>query len=110
MHKSKIKKGDTVQVITGKDKNKTGEVLKVYPANDKAVVLGVNLSKKHTKPSQKSEGGIIQKELPIHVSNISHIDPETKNITKVGYRTLESGKRVRFFKNSGKTFSKEGKT
>ena len=109
MHKLKIKKGDKVQVVTGKNKGKVGGVIKVMPAENRVVVSGMNLAKKHTKPSQTSEGGIIQKELPIHVSNVSHIDPKTNEITKVGYKTLEDGKKVRFAKKSGEIISKEGK-
>lgn len=109
MHKLKIKKGDKVQVITGKNKGKVGDVIQVFPAENRVVVSGVNLAKKHTKPSQTSEGGIVQKELPIHVSNVSHIDPKTNEITKVGYKTLEDGKKVRFAKKSGEIISKEGK-
>lgn len=109
MHKLKIKKGDKVKVITGKNKGKVGDVIKVIPAKNRVFVSGVNLAKKHTKPSQTSEGGIIQKELSIHVSNVSHIDPETNEITKVGYKTLEDGKKVKVFKKSGKIVSKEGK-
>ena len=109
MHKLKIKKGDKVQVVTGKNKGKVGDVIKVMPAENRVVVSGVNLAKKHAKPSQTSEGGIIQKELPIHVSNVSHIDPKTNEITKVGYKTLEDGKKVRIAKKSGEIISKEGK-
>lgn len=109
MHKLKVKKGDKVQVITGKNKGKVGDVIKVFPSENRIIVSGVNLAKKHTKPSQTSEGGIIQKELPIHVSNVSHIDPKTNEITKVGYKTLEDGKKVRFAKKSGEIISKEGK-
>lgn len=109
MHKLKVKKGDKVQVITGKNKGKVGEIIKVFPSENRVIVSGVNLAKKHTKPSQTSEGGIIQKELPIHVSNVSHIDPKTNEITKVGYKTLEDGKKVRFAKKSGEIISKEGK-
>ena len=109
MHKLKIKKGDKVQVVTGKNKGKVGDVIKVIPAENRVVVSGVNLAKKHTKPSQISEGGIIQKELPIHVSNVSHIDPKTNEITKVGYKMLEDGKKVRIAKKSGEIISKEGK-
>lgn len=108
MTKLKIKKGDKVKVITGKSKGKIGDVLKVFPTDNKVIVSGVNLAKKHTKPSQTSEGGIIQKELPIHVSNVSHIDPKTNEITKIGYR-IEGGKKVRFAKKSNETISKEGK-
>ena len=109
MHKLKIKKGDKVQVITGKNKGKVGDVTKVFPSENKVIVSGVNLAKKHTKPSQTSEGGIIQKELPIHVSNVSHVDPKTNEITKIGYKTLEDGKKVRFAKKSGEIISIEGK-
>ncbi|MCF8494018.1 MAG: 50S ribosomal protein L24 [Rickettsiaceae bacterium] len=109
MSKLKIKKGDKVKVITGKSKGKIGDVLKVFPAEKKLIVSGVNLAKKHTKPTQMSEGGIVQKELPIHVSNVSHIDPKTNEITKVGYKILEDGKKVRFAKKSGEIISKEGK-
>ena len=109
MIKLKIKKGDKGKVITGKNKGKTGDVIKVFPASNKLIVSGVNLVKKHTKPSQMSEGGIIQKELPIHVSNVSHIDPKTNEVTKVGYKILEDGKKIRFAKKSGEIISKEGK-
>lgn len=109
MIKLKIKKGDKVKVIAGKNKGKTGDVIKVFPVSNKLIVSGINLVKKHTKPSQMSEGGIIQKELPIHISNVSHIDPKTSSVTKIGYRTLENGKKVRFAKKSGEIISKEGK-
>ena len=109
MSKLKIKKGDKVKVITGKSKGKIGDVLKVFPSEKKLIVSGVNFAKKHTKPTQTSEGGIVQKELPIHVSNVSHIDPKTNEITKVGYKILEDGKKVRFAKKSGEIISKEGK-
>jgi len=109
MSKLKIKKGDKVKVITGKSKGKIGDVLKVFPSEKKLIVSGVNLAEKHTKPTQTSEGGIVQKELPIHVSNVSHIDPKTNEITKVGYKILEDGKKVRFAKKSGEIISKEGK-
>jgi large subunit ribosomal protein L24 len=109
MVKLKIKKGDKVKVIAGKSKGKVGDVVKVLPAENRVIVSGVNLAKRHTKPSQTSEGGIIQKELPIHVSNVSHIDPKTGEITKVGYKTLGDGKKVRFAKKSGEIITKEGK-
>jgi large subunit ribosomal protein L24 len=109
MIKLKIKKGDKVQVITGKNKGKVGDVMKVFPVANKILVSGVNLVKKHTKPSQTSEGGIIQKELPIHVSNVSYIDPKTSKITKIGYKTLDDGKKVRFAKKSGEIITKEGR-
>ena len=109
MSKLKIKKGDKVKVITGKSKGKVGDVLKVFPSENKLIVSGVNLAKKHTKATQTSEGGIVQKELPIHISNVSHIDPKTNEITKIGYKVLEGGKKVRFAKKSGEIISKEGK-
>lgn len=109
MNKLKIKKGDKVKVITGKSKGKIGDVLKVFPAEGKLLVSGVNLAKKHTKPSQMSEGGIVQKELPIHISNVSHIDPKSGVVTKVGFKILEDGKKVRVAKKSGEIISKEGK-
>ena len=109
MSKLKIKKGDKVKVITGKSKGKVGDVLKVFPSEKKLIVSGVNLAKKHTKATQTSEGGIVQKELPIHISNVSHIYPKTNEITKIGYKVLEGGKKVRFAKKSGEIISKEGK-
>ena len=109
MNKLKIKKGDKVKVITGKNKGKVGYVIKVLPTENRLVVSGVNLVKKHTKPSQTSEGGIVQKELPIHISNVSHVDPKTNEVTKIGYKTLDDGKKVRFAKKSGEIISKEGK-
>lgn len=108
MTKLKIKKGDKVKVITGKSKGKIGDVIRVFPTDNKIIVSGINLAKKHMKPTQTSEGGIIQKELPIHISNVSHIDPKTNEITKIGYR-IEDGKKVRFAKKSNETISKEGK-
>lgn len=109
MNKLKVKKGDKVKVTTGSSKGKIGDVVKVFPKENKVIVSGVNVVKKHTKPSKFSEGGIIQKELPIHVSNISHIDPKTNEVTKIGYKMLESGKKVRFAKKSGEIIAEEGK-
>ncbi|KJW02102.1 ribosomal protein L24 [Rickettsia endosymbiont of Ixodes pacificus] len=109
MIKLKVKKGDEVVVITGKHKGKKGKVLKVFPENSKVIVSGVNLVKKHTKPNQMSEGGIITKELPIHISNIAHIDPKTGNPTKVAFKFLEDGSKVRVAKKSGEIIGKEGK-
>lgn len=109
MTKLRVKKGDTIKVITGKNKGKVGEIIKVLPSVNKVVVSGVNLVKKHTKPTQMSEGGIIQKELPIHASNVSIIDPKTNEITKIGYRFVKDGKKVRFAKKSNELLSTEGK-
>lgn len=109
MIKFKIKKGDEVIVITGKNKGKKGQVLKILPKENRAVVSGINVVKKHTKPSKVSEGGIIQKELPIHISNIAHIDPKTGVPTKVGFKILADGSKVRVAKKSGEIIAKEGK-
>ncbi|ABV76583.1 50S ribosomal protein L24 [Rickettsia rickettsii] len=109
MIKLKVKKGDEVVVITGKHKGKKGKILKVFPEDSKVIVSGVNVVKKHTKPNQMSEGGIITKELPIHISNIAHIDPKTGNPTKVAFKFLEDGSKVRVAKKSGEIIGKEGK-
>ena len=77
MIKCKIKTGDKVIVLTGKDRGKTGEVIKVYPKDSRILISGINVVKKHTKPSRISDGGIISKELPIHISNVAHVDPKT---------------------------------
>ena len=97
---SRIKKGDNVMVITGKDKGKTGEVLNVLPAQQKVVVRGVNIIKRHTKPSQTAPGGIVERENAIHLSNVALIDPTSNKATKIGFRTLEDGREVRFSKSS----------
>ncbi|WP_341787588.1 50S ribosomal protein L24 [Rickettsia endosymbiont of Cantharis rufa] len=109
MIKLKVKKGDEVVVITGKHKGKKGKILKVFSEDSKVIVSGVNLVKKHTKPNQMSEGGIITKELPIHISNIAHIDPKTGSPTKVAFKFLEDGSKVRLAKKSGEIIGKEGK-
>ncbi|HAD25960.1 MAG TPA: 50S ribosomal protein L24 [Alphaproteobacteria bacterium] len=99
--KSKIKKGDKVIVLTGRDKGKQGEVLKMLPAERRAVVQGVNQVKRHTRPSANSGGGIVVKEASIHISNLAVVDPKTGEATRIGYRTLEDGRKVRFAKASG---------
>lgn len=101
--KMKIKKGDKVIVNTGKDKGKTGEVLKTMPSKSRVIVQGVNVVKKHQKPTQFSAGGIQEKELSIHVSNVSLADPKTNKPTRVGYKTLKGGNKVRVAKASGET-------
>ncbi len=98
----KIKKGDNVIVITGNGKGKTGEVLKALPKENKVLVSGVNLVKKHNKPSQNTPGGIVTKEAYINVSNVALVDPKTNKATKVGYK-LEGDKKVRVAKKSGET-------
>ena len=104
--KMKIKKGDRVVVLSGRSKGKIGEVLKVMPKENRAIVQGVNTVKRHTKPSQTAQGGIIEKEASIHVSNIAHIDPTNDLPTRVGYRVLEDGRKVRFAKRSGEMIDK----
>ncbi len=99
--KLKIKKGDKVSILTGKDKGKTGEVLRVFPEDRKVIVSTINVVKKHQKPSRVSAGGIISKEMPIHISNVAIIDPKTNNPSRVGYKFLENGDKVRFAKKSG---------
>ena len=99
--KLSIKKGDKVVVIAGKDKGKNGEVLQVFPSDAKVRVSGINIAKRHTKPSQAGAGGIVEKEMPIHVSNVSHVDPKTSKPTKIGTKVLKDGKKVRFAKKSG---------
>jgi large subunit ribosomal protein L24 len=99
--KLKIKKGDQVVVITGRDKGKTGEVIEVMPAENRCKVRGVNIVKRHMRASAAQSGGIVEKEAAIHVSNIAHIDPKSKQPTRVGYRTLDDGRKVRYAKRSG---------
>lgn len=100
--KLKIKKGDKVVVLTGKDKGKKGTVLKVLPSEMRVVVEGINVAKKHVKPSQLNpQGGILSKEMPIHYSNLLLVDPKTDLPTKVGYKILGDNKKVRFARKSG---------
>ena len=99
--KFKIKKGDRVVVTTGRDKGKSGEVLAVQRDRNRVLVQGVNLVKRHQKPSQTAQGGIIEKEASVHISNVAHIDPKTDQPTRVGYRLLDDNRKVRFAKGSG---------
>jgi large subunit ribosomal protein L24 len=98
---AKIKKGDRVVVLAGKDKGKTGEVLQVMPKESRVLVAGVNIVKRHTAPSQMNSGGIIEKEASLHVSNVAHSDPRDGKPTRVGFKTVEGGRKVRFAKRSG---------
>ncbi|ABI66076.1 MULTISPECIES: 50S ribosomal protein L24 [Maricaulis] len=97
---AKIKKGDKVVILAGRDKGKTGEVTKVLPTEDRVVVAGVNVVKRHTRATQTEQGGIIEKEASIHVSNVAVADPKTGEATRVGFKT-EDGKKVRVAKSSG---------
>ncbi len=100
--KFKVKKGDTVVVLTGKDKGKTGEILRLVTEDNKVVVRGINVLTKHKKPSATNAGGIEKIEAPIHVSNVALIDAKTKKPTRVGYKTV-GDKKVRVARRSGET-------
>jgi len=98
---SKIRKGDKVVVISGSDKGKKGEVIKLLPKEERALVRGVNVVKRHQRQSQRQQGGIVNKEASIHLSNLAHVDPKSGGATRIGYKTLNDGKRVRVAKKSG---------
>jgi large subunit ribosomal protein L24 len=98
---SNIRKGDKVVVISGSDKGKKGSVLKVFPKDDRALVQGVNMVKRHQRQTQRQQAGIVTKEAPVHLSNIAHADPKTGKATRIGFKTLGDGRRVRFAKKSG---------
>jgi large subunit ribosomal protein L24 len=98
---AKIKKGDRVVVLTGKDKGKTGDVLQVYPKRSRVIVSGVNIVKRHTAPSQMNAGGIVEKEAALHVSNVAHADPKDGKPTRVGFKVLEGDRKVRVARRSG---------
>ena len=97
----KIRKGDKVIVLTGRDKGKKGDVLKVIPKEERAVVRGVNMVKRHQKQTPRLQGGIVSKEAPIHLSNIAHVDPKSGAATRIGFKILNDGRKVRFAKKSG---------
>ena len=98
---AKIKKGDKVVVLTGRDSGRTGEVVQVMPKEERALVRGVNLVKRHQRQTMNQEGGIIQKEAPIHLSNLALADPKDGKPTRVGFKVLDDGRKVRFAKRSG---------
>ncbi len=99
--KLKIRKGDHVVVLAGKDKGKHGEVLKVIPRDSRAIVQGVNTVRRHQRQTATQEAGIVAKEAPIHLSNLALEDPKDGKPSRVGYKTLEDGRKVRFAKRSG---------
>ena len=101
MSAAKIKKSDKVVVIAGRDKGKTGEVIEVLPKENRVKVRGVNIVKKHQRQAQTSAGGILEVEAFLHVSNVAHIDPKDNKPTRVGFKTLEDGRKVRVAKRSG---------
>ncbi len=99
----KIRKGDKVRVLTGRDKGREGEVLKVMPKESRALVQGVNMASRHQKQSARSQGGIVSKEGPIHLSTLALLDPSSGKPTRVGFKLLADGKKVRVAKASGET-------
>jgi large subunit ribosomal protein L24 len=102
----KIRKGDRVKVITGRSKGKVGDVLRVMPAEQRVVVSGVNMIKRHTKPGRTDAGGIVEREAAIHVSNVAILDPKSDKPTKVGFKFLEDGRKVRVARGSGETLDR----
>jgi len=98
---AKIKKGDKVVVLSGRDKGRSGEVLQVLPKDERAVVRGINLVKRHQRQTQRQEAGIYTKEATIHLSNLALADPKDGKPTRVGFKILEDGRKVRFAKHSG---------
>ncbi len=97
---ARIRKGDRVIVLTGRSKGRIGEVLKVMPGENRAIVQGVNMVKRHTAPGRGQTGGIIEKEAAIDLSNLAHLDPKTNTPTRIGFRLLD-GRKVRYAKRSG---------
>ena len=103
---ARIKKGDRVVVTTGRDKGKSGEVTRVIPKENRVLVQGVNMIKRHQKQTQGQAGGIVEREAAIHVSNVMIADPKSGEPTRVGFKTLEDGKKVRFAKRSGEVIDR----
>lgn len=103
---AKVKRGDTVVVLSGKDRGKSGEVLRVIPKENRVVVQGVNVVKRHQRPSMAQQGGIVEKEAPIHVSNVGLADPKDGAPTRVGFRVLDDGRKVRVARRSGETIDR----
>ncbi len=98
--KLKVRKGDTVVVITGRDKGKTGSVLRVFPTENRVLVQGINVVKRHTRPRPGQTGGIVEKENPIHASNVALVDPKDNKPTRVGFKTVD-GRKLRVARRSG---------
>ena len=101
-NKIKLRKGDEIIVLTGKDKGKTGKIAKVNPKKNNAIVTGINKVKKHTKPDNNQAGGIVEKEMPINISNLAYYDPALKKGVKLGFKISSSGKKTRYNKQSQK--------
>jgi len=106
MPKLKVKKGDNVVVISGRDKGKQGEVLRVFPSESRLVVQGVHVARRHTRQRMGDPGGIVEKELTIHVSKVAHIDPTSGKPTRVGFKILDDGRKVRIARRSGEVLDK----
>jgi len=104
--KWRIRRGDQVIVVTGRERGKKGEVVRVLRDNDRVIVQGVNMVKRHMKPSPQNPGGIVDKEAPLHVSNISLVDPKDGSPTRIGFKILEDGRKVRYAKRSGETIDR----
>jgi large subunit ribosomal protein L24 len=104
--KFKIKRGDRVVVITGRDRGKQGEVLRVLRKDERLIVQGVNMVRRHTRPSATHPGGIVDKEASIHISNVAHVDPDGGRPSRVGYKFLDDGRKVRFAKRSGEVIDR----
>ena len=104
--KMKIKKGDKVIVIAGRDRGRTGEVLRVAPKESRLFVQGVNMVKRHTRQKPGETGGIIEKEGPIHISNVAHVDPKDGKATRVGFKVVDGDRKVRFAKRSGEVIDR----
>ncbi len=98
---AKIRKGDKVVVLTGRDKGRTGEVIEMRPGDGRVVVRGVNMVKRHQRQTAQQEGGIVSKELPVHLSNIALADPKDGKPTRVGFKVQADGKKIRIAKRSG---------
>jgi large subunit ribosomal protein L24 len=104
-NKLKIKKGDNVVVISGRDRGRSGEVLRVFPEDRRLIVQGVHMARRHTKARMGDPGGIVDKELTIHISNVAHVDPQSGKATRIGYQVI-SGKKVRVARRSGEVIDK----
>ena len=104
---AKIRKGDRVIVLSGRDRGKRGEVLRVFPTESRALVSGINMVKRHQRQTQRQQAGIVSKEAPIHLSKIAHVDPSSGKPTRVGFKFLEDGRKVRVAKKSGEVLANE---
>ncbi len=100
---ARIRKGDRVIVLSGRDKGRTGDVIGVLPMENRALVRGINMVRRHQRQSASQQGGIISKEMPIHLSNLAHVDPKDDKPTRIGFKINEGGQKVRFARRSGES-------